>query len=74
MSDLTRCNYCNLKSIKRRAKSKGLVVTKRSGDFGLGGMDVFVHPKEIKICVGDKVQRDKYFVSWLMEIPKYCCC
>ena len=74
MSELTPCNYCNLQEIKRNAKKKGFKVTKLSGDFGLGGVDVFAHPKNVKIDPKDEEQREKYFRAWMMEISDSCCC
>ena len=74
MSELTSCNHCGLKFFKARAKLDNKKVTKLDGDFGLGGYDIFVHPKDVKIEKGNKEQRDSYFVSWMMEIGTFCEC
>ncbi len=62
MSELTQCNYCSLKSIKRRAKEKNQkVVLKpaKKGKYYMGGQDVFVNGE---------------FVAWFMELSNRCCC
>ena len=78
MSELTSCNYCNLNRIRRNAKAKGMNVTILSDAcWGMGGENVYVHPKEIKIAKlpgGEDGLRSKYFVSWMQEIPHQCCC
>ena len=74
MSELTICNYCEVKRLKKEAKSTGLVVTKRAQNFGLGGHDYFVHPKHIKIDPKNSLHREKYFRLWAMETGKYCEC
>jgi hypothetical protein len=71
MSELTQCNYCDLKSIKARAERDNLKVTKIKVDWGLGGYDILVHPKEVE---KPELDRDKYFVAWMMEIGKFCEC
>jgi hypothetical protein len=45
--------------------------------WGMGGENVYVHPKEIKIAKllgGEDGPRKVYFASWMMEIPSRCCC
>ena len=66
MSELTSCNYCNLKKIKVNAKREHKKVKiKRSPQVGteryenMGGVDVFVNGKN---------------VAWFMELPDHCCC
>ena len=66
MSELTSCNYCNLKSIKRMAKKKHQKVEVRPSSYDkmekysyMGGVDVLVD--------GEKV-------AWFMVLPSYCCC
>ena len=78
MSELTSCNFCNLNRIRRDAKVKGMKVTVLNAVMGgLGGSTVYVHPKEVKIAKlpgWEDGPREKYFVSWMMEIPDRCCC
>jgi len=45
MSELTRCNYCSLQTIRKEAKKKKLKVTILAGWHG--GMDVYMHPKNV---------------------------
>ena len=74
MSELTQCNYCLLKHIKKRAKEKRMKVTVRATNWGLGGFDVFMHPKDIVIDPKNVEQRNQYFQSWMMEITDHCVC
>ena len=85
MSELTRCNYCNLQDIKRKARKDGLKVVLAVSKF-MGGTDVFVVPKNItpkevrtwKDCDevppnGDE-NYQKYHKSWMMRIGSFCEC
>lgn len=78
MSELTPCNFCNLNRIKRRAKENGMKVTVLNDPrWGMGGSNVYVHPKGLKIEKlpgGEDGPRSKYFASWMMEIPARCNC
>lgn len=78
MSELTTCNYCNLKRIRRNAKAKGMKVTiLRDAHWGMGGENIYVHPREIKIAEfpgGEDGPRSHYFASWMMKIPNKCQC
>lgn len=77
MSDLTPCNYCSYQGIKRRAKEKGLVITKKrhlsatkigGKDHYMGGVNIYRHKK------GETIDHDKHFISWFMELPDSCKC
>ena len=72
MSELTTCNYCNLRRIKDRAKKEKKKVTKIPTSQELGGFEIFVHPKEIDIKKLSKKERTKYFSSWMWEITDHC--
>jgi hypothetical protein len=78
MSELTTCNYCNLRSIRRHAKEQGLKVTVlNDARWGMGGCNVYVHPKSIKIREfrgGEDGARAKYRRAWFAELPERCCC
>jgi len=69
------CNLCSLNFIKLRAKKEGKKITIIPASGFLGGIDVYVHPKEINIKklegfnIPDHPNRDKYFRAWFMEIP-----
>ena len=68
------CNYCRLNRIKKDAEN-GLKVTILSDAvWGLGGKNVYVHPKEIKISSLSDGERSKYRKAWMKEIPKQCFC
>ncbi len=68
MSELTPCNYCNLRSIKRRAEANNQQVTL------LNGQDVYVHPKAVDIKSLPHDQREQYWRAWLMAITDHCVC
>jgi len=77
VSELTPCNYCSFKRIKRRAKQDNNTVTLRYGF--MGGKDCFVHPPDVVIT--PEIAKDEnhplhkqYFVAWFMELPDHCCC
>ena len=80
MSELTQCNFCSLKEIKRRAKKEGLRVTKlRNNKYG--GIDIFVIPKDIAITpILDSLKQPaslehkKYFQAWFMKLTSHCVC
>lgn len=76
MSELTSCNFCNLRRIRARAKENGQKVTLRPG--WEGGWDVFVHPPDVKIKLkrhwSRSSQRVEYCSTWLMVIPPQCVC
>lgn len=78
MSELTSCNYCNLKRIKRAAKAKDYKVTiLYDAKWGMGGANVYTHPKYVNIAGlegGEDGERKNYRSSWMMSIPKECCC
>lgn len=76
MSELTRCNYCNLQIIKRKAKNQGARVYKRPSTFMGGGYDIFVVSKGNKLdtSVDKDGNNGEQWVSWMMEIPNHCVC
>jgi len=81
MSDLTSCNYCNLLRLKRGLKSGERVIL-RPSRF-MGGTEVFVVPKGIPLpSYREPSNREPngddnyklYHRSWMMSIPRSCCC
>ena len=78
MSELTSCNYCSLCQIKRQAKAQGKKVTVLcDADWGAGGFNVYVHPKDVnirKLDGSEDGERACYRQSWMMEIPSQCEC
>jgi len=74
MGELTTCNYCSLQAIKQRAKENNLKVTLLQSNWELGGIDVYVHPKDVKVRKLDDRERKKYKVAWFMELSDHCCC
>jgi hypothetical protein len=75
---VTLCNYCSLKFIKNRAKRDGLKVTiLRDATWGMGGVNVYVHPENVDIKAlagGEDGERSKYREAWFMELSKDCAC
>lgn len=61
MSELTKCNYCTLKSIERRTRLSGEKVITRPAKGG--GIDVF------RVKAGRE-----HFAAWLMELTAHCVC
>lgn len=78
MSELTPCNWCSLRRIREQAKVDNKKVTiLHDADWGLGGMNVYVHPKDIdvrKLKGGEDGIRSKYRVTWFKALSKSCCC
>jgi len=58
--------------IKKQAKEEGQKVTKTGSR--IGGIDVFVHPRGIKIDEENAEHRDRYFTAWFMELTSNCVC
>lgn len=72
MSELTRCNYCDMHDIKAAAERNKLVVTKR-GDTTPGGVfpngvTVLVHPPDVE------PDRNVHYASWFAELTTRCVC
>lgn len=70
MSELTPCNYCSLRQIRKSAKRRGQRVSLRSQtDHGHWpkGQDVYLHPP------GERPAK-KWWVGWLAEITDHCVC
>ena len=68
------CNYCSFSRIKEDAQKSGQAVTLVPHKMDV---DVFVHPRTIKISKKDreeKMPNHKYWVGWFMELPDECDC
>jgi hypothetical protein len=78
LKPMNRCNYCDLRSIKRRAKEGGLLVTVlRDADWGMGGVNIYVHPQGVNVKElqgGEDGERSKYRQAWFMSLPDSCAC
>lgn len=70
MSELTQCNHCKLKQIKRQAKEhkKRVIMQPSTQKILTGGTDVLVVP------IGVTPDREKHFVAWFWSLSKYCVC
>lgn len=75
---MSQCNYCSFQDYKSRAKKKGEKVTVLAdAEWGMGGVNVYSHPKDVnirKLSGGEDDERAQYRVSWMMELPKTCQC
>ena len=79
MSELTSCNYCNLKRIRADHRGTGArIYVRYNAKWGLGGCNVYVIPKGIKAPKGgikdDTPFHNEYSVSWFMELTNRCVC
>lgn len=79
MSELTLCNFCTLRRIRRRYKGMGTrVLTRYNSKWGMGGANIYAIPKGVHVPEGGIVEgspfHEEYFICWLMEIPKSCMC
>lgn len=74
---MTICNYCSYQNEKARAKERGMVATlsSRGANFGLGGVNLYIHPKDVKLSKlsdDELAQYDGH--HWFMSVPDGCCC
>lgn len=74
MSELTTCNHCNLERIRRDAKKAGHRVTLEGSTWGMGGVEVYVHPKALNFRTFNKNMKRRYWVAWMMEVTEHCVC
>ena len=76
MSELTPCNYCNLRSIERRAKADGQQRVTLIGGIG-GFIDIYVHPDSVSaqaLAVGKVSERKLYWQAAMVAITDHCVC
>lgn len=74
MSELTTCNHCNLERIKSDAKRDGKLVVLVPSTWGMGGFEIYVHPRAINWRSVPKTARRLYWVAWMMKIGDHCEC
>lgn len=82
MGELTSCNYCKLRDMKRRAKANGervvtMTASQRDDRLKLPiGIDVFTIPPGVsKHDLSRSPElRKKYWNSWFMALTDRCCC
>ncbi len=67
MSELTSCNYCNLKALKRNTKENEILVR-------LNGNEFYRHPKIVDFKKLSDKEKQKYWIAWMMEITDHCVC
>lgn len=74
----TQCNYCYLKTIRRKAKAEGKKVTiLNDTKWEVGGFNIYVHPSNVNIrelIGGEDGERKEYRSAWVWEIGKRCSC
>lgn len=73
---MSQCNFCSFELLKTRAKKAGLAYTtiNESRNDGLGGVNIYVHPKNIDIHKLTESERDTFFQEWYMELGNKCEC
>lgn len=70
MSDLTACNYCKLKRLRRQAKlSQARIHIRQSKQHG--GLNVFLVPHGGSL---DSSEGSPFKVAWFKALPETCCC
>jgi hypothetical protein len=76
MSELTTCNYCNHRRMLADAKRCGQRITLLPKEIGTmtEGMDVFMHPKKLKIEKLTPAQRTKFWKAWFGALTDHCVC
>lgn len=68
------CNFCCLKSIRKRAKKNNKKVTLLPNRDGFGGIDVYVYPKSINFNTLNEKEKIGYHACWFMGIGNHCTC
>lgn len=71
---MSTCNFCRLKSIRKRAKKNNKKVTLFLNRDGFGGVDIYVYPKDINFKTLNEKEKEKYHACWFMEIGDHCTC
>lgn len=77
MGELTRCNWCTLRAIRQRASREHKLVTiVRNARWGLGGLNVYVHPAAVdgRAIAEDTPEHKAYFAAWFMALGRRCEC
>jgi hypothetical protein len=64
---MSRCNFCSLEDLKKRAKLEPDIELQIEPTFG-GGVNVYKIPK------GEDLKRKQHFVAWFMEVGSSCEC
>jgi len=67
-----RCNYCNLRSLRRAYERDGDVVSVRLDEHGWKA--AYVHPDNVDIDTLSIEQREPYYKAGYMELSDHCCC
>jgi len=73
MSENTQCNYCRFQEIQRTKPSRFRITLLPDTRYGTG-INVYVHPREVKIRKLPEAERKQYWRRWFMELPDRCCC
>jgi hypothetical protein len=74
VSELTPCNYCTLRGIRRMACERGHEVTLAPDDDGIS---VYVHPPGHEPDTSSDPMgnpNSPYFTSWFMALSEECVC
>lgn len=77
MSELTKCNFCSLEAIHRKARHNRYEVTVIEATphrENLGGFDVYVHPTWRNVREMSHKTRRMYWECWFKELSDHCVC
>jgi len=73
---MSECNLCSINRLKNKAKKENKILTMIPGTWGMGGMELYIHPKGIdkKLLNKDGDADNPYSVGWVMGISDSCEC
>jgi len=75
VSDTLACNHCDLIRYEAKAKKLRQKVTLLEDTTSLlGGLDVYRHPKKVKIKELAEKEREQYCICWFMSLTDHCVC
>ncbi len=80
MSELTTCNFCSLKAMRKRREGTGerVIVRYNSLWFGNGGCNVYALPKDFRMPPEGIIEsgplHDKYHLAWFAGLTDHCVC
>ena len=77
MSELTTCNFCSLKDMKRNMPPGHRLVKRHNATWGMGGINIYVVPLDVEVpqvvVDGDEFHK-AYWNRWFMELSTRCVC
>ena len=72
---MSECNFCTYERLKKKLPKDHKITKIRSGfNGGLGGVDIYIHPKNVKLKELSDIDKKQYWKIWFMELPNRCAC